>query len=210
MTIEEFLHSTLGADLTGHDEKHAYRVWENAELIMKETGGDHAYVKGCCLLHDCLDEKLGLNTEAQESKVFSLLLENGLDEDKAKRMLSSMKRMSFHLHDNENLSLEDKIIRDADRLDAVGEIGIARALAYGAWKGRPFFSEKDKIDIRNGFAPHSESTVSHFYEKLLRLDSGMHTETAKEEARKRKVTMIDYLKARFAEEGLPFDESLLP
>ena len=200
----------MGNDKTGHDVRHAHRVLDHAKAIMQEVGGDGPYVVGCCLLHDCLDEKLGLSTPAQEEKILQILLQNGYEEEKAKMMIHSMKRMSFHLHDDQNLSLEDKIIRDADRLDALGMIGVERALAYGEAIGRPFFNDDDRADIRAGKAPHSLSTVSHFFEKLLRLDEGMHFPISKALATKRKEEMVAYLEKRYQEEGLPFDRKLLP
>lgn len=179
MTILEFLHVTLGQDDSGHDEAHAFRVLSNALVIMEKEGGDEEYVTACCLLHDCLDSKLGLDNRKQEERVLSLLLENGYEEEKAKRMVSSMKRMSFHLHDETDLTLEDEIIRDADRLDALGEEGVSRVLAYSQARGRMEITEEDKARLLRGEVPHGESAVAHFYEKLLILDQHLYTKEGK-------------------------------
>lgn len=210
MTIEGFLEKTLGNDISGHDLAHAHRVLAFVRVIQTKEGGDLSYVEGCALLHDCLDSKLGLDTEKQEGHVYDCLLENGYEASVAKAMIRTMKRMSFHLHDESDLTLEDKIVRDADRLDALGKVGAERALAYGKAKGRPLFSELNLKEIQQGLPPTGESTVAHFFDKLLVLDRYLYTDTAKAMAVPLKKELIDSLRDIFASVGLTFDERILP
>ena len=210
MTIEGFLKKALGNDTSGHDSAHAHRVLSFARIIQEKEGGDLSYVEGCALLHDCLDSKLGLDTEKQEGRVYDCLLENGYESSIAEAMIRTMKRMSFHLHDENDLALEDKIVRDADRLDALGKVGAERALAYGKAKGRPLFSEANIKEIQRGFAPTGESTVAHFFDKLLILDRYLYTETAKTMAVPLKKELLQSLREIFASVGLTLDERILP
>lgn len=210
MGIEEFVRATLGKDASGHGYDHALRVLSFAEAITKEEGGDEAYIRGCALLHDCLDSKLGLDNATQEERVYACLLENGYDEKKANAMIRTMSRMSFHLHDESDLSLEDKIVRDADRLDALGKIGATRALEYGKSKGRPLFSDEDRKNIAKGIAPHGQSTIAHFFDKLLILDRYLYTDTAKKMALPLKEELRLCLKGLFEENGMRLNPSILP
>ena len=210
MELREFVFLTLKDDHGGHGYDHIMRVYENAMKIHKEEGGDRRVIEASCLLHDCLDEKLGLNTPEQKTKIASLLSDNSYGDVESKHILSVISRMSFHLHDEDDLTVEDMVVRDADRLDAMGKIGIDRAIAYGNSKGRPLFSEKDKEDIGNGLPPHSESTISHFFDKLLLLDRHLYTATAKKMAVPLKRELIDFVRRSFLDEGLPFDERILP
>ena len=210
MDILTFLRSELGQDDSGHDEAHALRVLEFARAIQAKEGGDWPYIEGCALLHDCIDSKLGLDTASQEEKVFACLSENGYSAEKAQRMLMTMKRMSFHLHDEEALTLEDKIVRDADRLDALGRVGARRALEYGKSRNRPLFSPQNLIEIDMGLIPSGESTIAHFFEKLLILDRHLYTDTAKEMAVPLKQELIKCLKELYEEQGLTLDLDCLP
>lgn len=202
MDILTFLRSELGQDESGHDEAHALRVLEFARKIMEVEGGDRPYIEGCCLLHDCIDSKLGLDNEEQEKKVYDCLIENGYSAEKANRMLITMKRMSFHLHDEEALTLEDMIVRDADRLDALGRVGARRALEYGKSRNRPLFSPQNLIEIEMGLVPSGDSTIAHFFDKLLILDRHLYTDTAKEMAVPLKRELIECLEELYHEQGL--------
>ena len=209
MTICEFLLQELGQDNSGHDVAHAQRVVAFAAKIHAKEGGDWPYIEGCALLHDCLDSKLGLDTEKQRARVYGILLNNSFDDQRAKEMIRTMSRMSFHLHDEENLSLEDKIVRDADRLDAMGEVGARRALEYGYAHGRPFITEDNKKDIESGQRPTGESTVVHFFDKLLILDRYLYTGTAKELAVLLKQELIQSLRQLLLDEGISLPQTLL-
>ena len=210
MDILSFLRTQLGQDESGHDEAHALRVLEFAKNIHEKEGGDWPYIEGCALLHDCIDSKLGLDNQDQEAKVYECLVENGYSAEKAARMLMTMKRMSFHLHDEEALTLEDKIVRDADRLDALGRVGARRALEYGKSRNRPLFSPQNLIEIDMGLVPSGESTIAHFFEKLLILDKYLYTDAAKRMAVSLKAELIECLKELYEERGLTLDPDCLP
>ena len=210
MQILTFVRQTLGHDDSGHDEAHVLRVLELARTIQGKEGGDLPYIEGCALLHDCLDSKLGLDNASQEEAVYECLTQNGYSAEKARRMIVTMRRMSFHLHDEEALTIEDKVVRDADRLDAMGRVGAKRALDYGKSRNRPVISPDNRIEIEMGLIPSGESTVAHFYEKLLILDHHLYTDTAKAMAVPLKEELILCLKELYAEEGLVLDEDTLP
>ena len=208
MTIFEFLQQELGQDNSGHDVAHAERVVAFAAKIHAKEGGDWTYIEGCALLHDCLDSKLGLDSEKQKARVYEILLDTGFEDARAKAMIRTMSRMSFHLHDESDLSIEDKIVRDADRLDAMGEVGARRALEYGEAHGRPFITEENKRDIVAGHRPTGETTVAHFFDKLLILDRYLYTDTAKELARPLKHKLIESLRRLLLNEGISLPQSL--
>ena len=205
MDILSFLQQTLGQDQSGHDSAHAIRVLSFARTIQAKEGGDLPYLEGCALLHDCLDSKLGFDNQKQVQLVRDCLLENGYEEEKADRMISTMMRMSYHLHDEKDLTLEDKIIRDADRLDALGRVGAERAIAYGKSKGRPLISEENRLQIQKGEVPTGSSTIAHFFDKLLILDRSLYTDTAKEMAISLKKELIEALSEIYEQEGLVLD-----
>ncbi len=210
MDILTFVRSQLGQDDSGHDEAHALRVLSFARTLQEKEGGDLPYIEGCALLHDCLDTKLGLNTVSQEEKVYDCLVQNGYSTEKASKMILTMRRMSFHLHDEEALTIEDKVVRDADRLDALGRVGARRALEYGKSRNRPLFSPQNLIEIDMGLVPSGESTIAHFFEKLLILDRHLYTDTAKQMAIPLKEELIACLRELYAEQGLELNLDCLP
>ena len=209
MTIREFLQHELGHDASGHDVAHAERVVAFAKTIQAREGGDWPYIEGCALLHDCLDSKLGLDNKKQEGHVYQILLDNGFGEERSKAMIKTMGRMSFHLHDETDLTLEDMIVRDADRLDAIGRVGAKRAIAYGNAHGRPFVSEYNKEELAAGNRPTGQSTLAHFFDKLLILDRHLYTNTAKELAVPLKRELIDSLQEMLSKEGIELPLSLI-
>ncbi len=209
MQIIDFVKKELGGDPSGHDVSHALRVLSFARAIQAKEGGQLSYIEGCALLHDCLDSKLGLDNEKQEGRVYRCLLENGYSDKMAKEMIHTMNRMSFHLHDETDLRLEDKVVRDADRLDALGKIGAERALAYGKSHGRPLFSNDDIEQIARGLRPSGESTIAHFFDKLLILDNYLYTDTAKAMAVPLKEELVECFRELYRQNGLVLDEALL-
>ncbi len=210
MDILTFVRSQLGQDDSGHDVEHALRVLSFARTLQEKEGGDLPYIEGCALLHDCLDTKLGLNTVSQEEKVYDCLVQNGYSTEKASKMILTMRRMSFHLHDEEALTMEDKVVRDADRLDALGRVGARRALEYGKSRNRPLFSPQNLIEIDMGLVPSGESTIAHFFEKLLILDRHLYTDTAKRMAIPLKEELIECLRELYAGQGLELNLDCLP
>lgn len=195
---EDFVKLTLGQDATGHDWYHIDRVRNNALYIAKEEQiGDHFVIEMAALLHDIPDEKLNESEAEGYKKLDNFFREAQVESEIKQHILEIISTISFKGGRIIELpSIEAKIVQDADRLDAIGAIGVARAFAYGGKKGTPLFdptlevrTEMTVEEYRSG----RSSTVHHFYEKLLRLRDRLHTDTAKNIAEKRHQFMEEFL-----------------
>ena len=199
--IIEFVNKELAIDNSGHDFEHAKRVANNALNILKHEKANEKIVLTSCYLHDCVDKKLFNNIEEQVEKI-KLLLKDEYSEEEINQILDIISTISYNNGNYKNLStIEACIVRDADRLDAIGSIGIIRTIEYGNSRNRKFYSEEN---IKNSkgkliFNKSSETTLSHFYDKLLKLDALMHTKYAKKEAKRRKKILIKFLKEFYLE-----------
>ena len=186
MTIEEFVKIELGNDNTGHDFAHCIRVKKLARAISKEEGGNVKIIDAAALLHDCIDEKLFIDIQGQLSKIRKILIENNFSQIEIDEIVSIISSLSWHKH-KELTTINGKIVQDADRLEAIGSIGIIRAIQYGTNKNRPFYNQENisKIDETNTINKLDETTISHFYEKLFHIKDTLNTKTAKKMAIKR-------------------------
>ncbi|KUF31273.1 MULTISPECIES: HD domain-containing protein [unclassified Lysinibacillus] len=178
-----------------HDFQHIERVYQNALAILHtEPTADVEVVKIAVLLHDVSDKKYTDSKEQEEQ----LIAELPVSEEKKRHIRDCIAQVSFNGgNELEATSLEAKIVRDADRLDAIGAIGIARTFAYGGAKGRKLY-DKDE-DARTNMSEseyHQKNTasVTHFYEKLLLLKDLMVTEKGKQMALERHQFMESFLK----------------
>jgi uncharacterized protein len=172
---------------TGHDYYHALRVYNNALYLAIGKDVDLDVVSLAALLHDLDDEKV-----AKKNSRHALdFLEKYLDKEKTKQVMEIIDNMSFRVQSRgvELNSLEGKIVQDADRLDALGAIGIARCFAYTGKTGRKIYD----------YSIDDESAIAHFYQKLFRLDSLMNTSEARNIAEKRIEFMKEYLNEFFKE-----------
>ncbi|MGB6777213.1 MAG: HD domain-containing protein [Planococcus citreus] len=177
-----------------HDWQHIERVLENARHIAQAEGGDLALIELAVLLHDVSDPKYKKAGEDPEQEI---LLQLELSDKERSDIRSIIKTVSFKGGTNEEpKTLEGRIVRDADRLDAIGAIGIARAFAYGGAKGRKLYDRDEQArtamtesEYRNG----DTSTVTHFYEKLLLLKERMVTDSGKQMAEERHRFMLSFL-----------------
>ncbi|WP_233569776.1 HD domain-containing protein [Falsibacillus albus] len=201
---EEFVRLKLGHDTSGHDWHHVDRVRKMALYIAeKERKGDLFIIEMAALLHDIADDKLYENPEDGYKILLDWLESCRLNRQQMESILSIINTISFKGGNEAELNhIEAQIVRDADRLDALGAIGIARTFAYGGKKGAPLYDpslpvRKDMTveEYRNG----KSSSIHHFYEKLLLLKDKMHTKTAKELAQKRHHVMEDFLKQFYTE-----------
>lgn len=201
---EAFVYEELMTEGTGHDWYHIDRVRKNALLIQKnEGGGDVFIIEMAALLHDIPDEKLNESEEAGWQKLNHFINTLSLNEKDRNHILDCIESVSFKGGRIIELkSLEAKIIQDADRLDAIGAIGIARTFAFGGKKGQPLYdpnlTTRSKLtmeEYRNG----KSSSVHHFYEKLFKLKELMNTDAAKQIAEKRHRFMKDYLEQFYNE-----------
>jgi uncharacterized protein len=189
----------------GHDWFHIQRVYKNALLIARGETCDETVVKLGALLHDIADSKFHNGDETVGPKVARDFLESeGVSEDIITHVIQIIDNISFKGGNNEKrfTSIELDIVQDADRLDAIGAIGIARAFNYGGFKNRtmhdPQIAPKmnmTKEEYKNSHAP----TINHFYEKLLLLKDKMNTQTGKQIAEQRHLYMQGFLSQFYAE-----------
>jgi uncharacterized protein len=199
--VQEIFHH----DSTGHDWFHIERVYLMACHLQSHEGGNKELIELAALLHDISDHKMNggkLNAGGEIS--FQLLMNFGCDQQLAENVKDIVDGVSFkgaNVPDSMN-SIEGKIVQDADRLDAIGAIGIARAFAYGGSKDRPIYSPENKPELHDSFEEYVSSkshTVNHFYEKLLLLKERLHTQTGKKIGTQRHEFMEKYLEQFFNE-----------
>jgi len=194
----------------GHDYWHVKRVVNNALTICKREGGDELVIHIAALLHDTADAKF-FDEQTALNEILLFLQSLDWDTNRSMHVIEIITHLSFSksLEGDAFDSLEFRIVQDADRLDAMGAIGIARAFSYGTLKNRVFFDPEQKPQLFTSTADYRKSeapTINHFYEKLLLLKDKMKTPTGKEMAEERHVFMEAYLKQFFKECG--FDQSL--
>src|SRR5574344_891721 len=192
-TLENYVQETLKNDRSGHGYAHAERVRKTALALQKEEGGNPRIIGAAALVHDTIDSKLFPDAEKQIGLLKEELVFLNYSSSEINAILSIITHMSWHLHDQSEKSLEAKIVIDADRLEALGAIGLVRTIEYGASKGRAFYEEKNLSyqDGQASFEESSETTLSHFYDKLLKLEGTFYTATAEKEAKRRS----DFLRA---------------
>jgi uncharacterized protein len=201
---EEFVKKQMGDDSTGHDWFHVDRVRSISLLIAeRELVGDRFIIEMAALLHDIPDEKLNRNAQVGQNKLRNLFEEIQLSTDLSLKIMEVINSISFRGGEKKSLpSWEAKIVQDADRLDALGAIGIARTFAYGGKKGQPIYHPEYMVreqmtleEYRNG----KSSSIHHFYEKLLLLKDLLNTDTAKKMAEDRHRFMEEFLKQFYLE-----------
>ena len=189
----------------GHDWFHIERVYKNALLIAEGEDCDLTVVKLGALLHDIADSKFHGGDETVGPKTARTFLESqNVSEDIILHVIAIIENISFKGGNFEKKfnSKELEIVQDADRLDALGAIGIARTFNYGGFKNRPLYNPNiqpnmsmNKEEYKNSESP----TLNHFYEKLLLLKDKMNTETGKKIAQKRHDFMVTFLSQFYAE-----------
>lgn len=196
--------SEMSEEGTGHDWWHVYRVWQTSLLIAKGEGGaDLFIVQLGSLLHDIADWKF--NDEDEGGRVAGAWLKKaGADPETIEKVCHIVDNVSFKgaRVKNKMKSKEGKIVQDADRLDALGAIGIARAFAYGGYSKRQLYDPDLKPTYHKSFETYKNNrstTINHFYEKALLLKGMMNTRTGKRLAKERDAFMRRYLK-EFLEE----------
>lgn len=170
-------------DFSGHDAAHTLRVFKLAERIAQAEGADLQTVRLAALLHDADDRKLSPETTAGKLRARAFLESQGLEEARIQNILKIIGQVSFRGSDSVVPdTIEGKCVQDADRLDAMGAIGIGRAFAFGGSRGRVMYDAADAPgEMPDGaeYEARAGSTVAHFYEKLLHLQSLLNTQTAR-------------------------------
>ena len=188
-------------EYSGHDWFHTLRVFKTATRIAEAEGADIVTVQLAALLHDVDDRKLSPETYKDKANAKRFLSENNVEESRICEICRIIGEISFA----ENCvpsTLEGKCVQDADRLDAIGAIGIARAFAYGGNHHRLMYHPDVKPNLnmsKEEYVNSKSTTVNHFYEKLFKLTDMMNTETAKAIAREREEYMRGFL-AEFLDE----------
>lgn len=193
----EYVKDKFENEYSGHDWFHTLRVFKTATRIAEAEGADVETVQLAALLHDVDDRKLSPETYEDKANARNFLSSNNVDESRIDEICRIIGEISFA----ENCvpsTLEGKCVQDADRLDAIGAVGIARAFAYGGNHNRlmyhPDIAPNPNMS-REEYVKNQSTTVNHFYEKLFKLTDMMNTDTAKSIAKERDA----YMKAFIAE-----------
>lgn len=197
------LRSGFEGDCTGHDWHHVLRVVRNAWKIQQSEGGDLLRVLPLALAHDLEDHKL----EEKSVSLSEFSQELNYDRDLLERDVSKMGFCGAHGSDGD-LDLEVQIVLDADRLDAIGAIGVSRCLAFGGARSQLIFhpeGEALEAKSREEYLKSCSSSIHHFYEKLLHITKHIHTKTGKLMAEARHRRLIEFLEG-FLEEWYGEDE----
>ncbi len=195
----EFVKETLKDAEGGHDWWHIYRVWNTTKLILETEKADPLICEVGALLHDIADHKFHNGDEEKGVKMaLAFLKEQDFNPEKTQAVLDIIRNISFskNIHSNKVHSLELQVVQDADRVDAIGAIGIARAFNYGGFKNRKIYDPNIKPKTymsANEYSKSETHTIAHFYEKLLLLKDLMNTKTGKIIAAERHQYMENFL-----------------
>lgn len=204
--VSRSVRRAMEGDGTGHDWWHVWRVWQTADRLAKtEPRADRTVVSLGALLHDLGDWKFhGGDEEAAPREAARLLKRFKAAPVLVVRVQQVCREISYKgagVADRPT-SIESRIVQDADRLDAIGAIGVARAFAYGGAKSRLLYEPGVKPVMHRSFAAYKKSkghTINHFYEKLLLLKDRLHTRGARRLAKERHAYLAGFLKRFLAE-----------
>lgn len=201
----ELVKEKLEGTESGHDWFHIERVWKLSLKIQEKEGGDKLVIELAALLHDIADPKFHNGDETIASKIVNeFLTEQKVDSATIEKVIFIIENMSFKNRNDapENLPLELKIVQDADRLDAIGAIGIARTFNFGGYKNNLMYHpdiEPKLNQTKEEYKKSNGTTINHFYEKLLLLKDLLNTKTAKEIAEHRHRFMLQFLEEFYKE-----------
>ena len=202
---EEFVKNKLGGEGTGHDWWHAVRVISIARKLHAIEGGDWPVIELALLLHDVGDRKVINKDNDDYSIAENFLLEQNTPEEPLSRIMSIIKTMSYSKSfdtPEKDDSIEFKIVQDADRLDAIGAIGVGRAFAFGGSRSRLLYDPNytvQEFKSSEEYKRAESSTIHHFYEKLLLIKDKLNTNAAREIAEQLDEFMQVFLKEFFDE-----------
>lgn len=199
----DYVRRLFQEEYSGHDFYHTYRVFRMAQHLAEEEGVDLLTVQLAALLHDVDDRKLSPDTWQTHARAKSFLRKQGVEETQIQVIVQAIQEVSFRGSDSVVPSTpEGKCVQDADRLDAIGAIGIARCFAYGGSHHRPIHDPETLPNLNMDAAAYykSESTsINHFYEKLLLLSETMTTPTGRRIAQQRHRYLQEFLEEFLAE-----------
>ncbi|MCM4162082.1 MULTISPECIES: HD domain-containing protein [unclassified Arenibacter] len=201
-----FVKETLKGAEGGHDWFHIQRVFKNTLLIAKDEKVDVLVVSLGALLHDIADAKFNNGDETVGPKMASEFLTSlGVKKKIVEHVVKIIENISYKSSLGTKklfTSKELQVVQDADRLDAIGALGIARAFNYGGFRNRELYNPEIAPNLqmtKEEYKASKAPTINHFYEKLLLLKDKMNTETGKELAKKRHQFMLEYLKQFYKE-----------
>jgi uncharacterized protein len=186
-------------DATGHDFFHIERVLNMSRFLQSKEGGDMEIIELAALLHDISDHKFNGGKLNEGGKVAEDILRRyNYPTERIERVKYIIDNVSYKGANTpaEMNTLEGQIVQDADRLDAIGAIGIGRTFAYGGHKGQAMYDPRMNSKMHNSFEEYASSesnTINHFYEKLLLLADRLNTKTAREIGKKRHEIMKGFL-----------------
>ncbi len=182
--VENQVRRRMEGQGAGHDVDHVQRVVDNSRTLYSISGGDCFVIELAAWLHDVGDAKFHDGVERSGEFSFEILSELGVESATIDLVVHIVENISFRKHKTASpLSVEGQIVQDADRLEALGAIGIVRTIEYGAMKKQPFYcSDAD-----------TPSGIDHFHEKLFHLKDMMNTEGARRLAEQRETFMRDFL-----------------
>ena len=204
-SIQKEMEKFFTQETTGHDWYHIERVWKNTKKIAEHyPEANHLQIELAALLHDRYDHKIVVNVEQAKLDVRNLLAQHGLTKELIEKIIYSIDAVGFRNGKNtvRPILIEDKIVQDADRLDAIGAIAIARTFVYSGAHQRPIYTGEPQ-EVLEEANQLEDTAIGHFYEKLLMLYDTLHTPEARKIAKGRHEFMKEYLDQFFAEwEGL--------
>jgi uncharacterized protein len=201
----QFVEEKLAGDGSGHDWWHIYRVWNLAKIISAQEGANSLIVELSALLHDIADWKFHDGDDTKGPQMAEqFLIENKVAREVIDPVIEIVATISYKGAGvaTPMKTLEGEVVQDADRLDAIGAMGIARTFAYGGHKNRLMYHPDEKPVMHQSFAEYKKNTghtINHFYEKLLLLKDRMNTGSAKKMAEGRHQFMQSYLDQFFEE-----------
>ena len=187
---KEFVRRTFAEDHSGHDPHHSFRVHALAIRIAEQENACLPIVELAALLHDADDHKLSPDTSEYCLRAAAFLRQEHIPPDEIERIVHIIQQISFSRNTLPPDTVEAQCVQDADRLDALGAIGIGRAFAFGGSRGRAMYAP-DGTD--------NTSTIAHFYDKLLLLKDRMNTETGRRMAETRDRCLRSFLEEFLAE-----------
>ncbi len=203
--VKEKIKSQFDGDATGHDWHHIMRVYNLSRFIQEKEGGNLKTIELSALLHDISDHKFNGGKLDEGGKVAAKILkELGENEETISQVKYIIDNISYKGANTkaEMNCLEGRIVQDADRLDAIGAIGIARTFAYGGNRNQPIYEPEHTAKMHESFEDYYNSktnTINHFYEKLLLLKDRLNTPTGIKLGEERHALMETFLASFFKE-----------
>lgn len=198
-STEAHIRERFSGESSGHDWWHIYRVWQNAKQIAAHEDADLYIVELAALLHDIADWKFSGSDETGPAEARRWLQSRSVPEAVITAVCDIIRGLSYKGARvvAETLTIEGQIVQDADRLDAIGAIGIGRAFAYGGHAGREMHNPDVQPEMHGDYEAYKKNngpTINHFYEKLLLLKDRMNTKTGKRIAVQRHAVLEDFLR----------------